>query len=141
MSSAKYEVHGSTAGIPLAARRGFTGQTLSIGEQRRLFRRWTTGSVHPHEALAGLLALLHAFTVAELRSVRVAAIDLDAQTLRVDGRPRAVPLDPTSLQAVSDCLTHRRSPGTRPSNTSPDATTVRPSTMPPTQKTIFSPAL
>lgn len=101
-----------TAGIPLAARRGFTGQTLSIGEQRRLFRRWTTGSVHPHEALAGLLALLHAFTVAELRSVRVADIDLDAQTLRVDGRPRAVPLDPTSLQAVSDCLTHRRSLGT-----------------------------
>ena len=43
----------------LAARepRGFTGQTLAMGRQRELFRRWTMcRDVHPHGALLGILA-------------------------------------------------------------------------------------
>ncbi|MGW2877083.1 hypothetical protein ACWDBP_12475 [Streptomyces sp. NPDC001233] len=39
---------------------GFRGQTLTLDQQRELFRRWTTDEhVHPHETLVGMLALLH----------------------------------------------------------------------------------
>ncbi|MFB7215640.1 hypothetical protein [Streptomyces sp. NPDC056255] len=39
---------------------GFTSATLTLDQQRVLFRRWTTESaVHPHEALLGVLALMH----------------------------------------------------------------------------------
>ena len=44
-----------TADITLTPRRGFTGDTLTVAEQRRLFRRWTTSdNVHPHEAAVAL---------------------------------------------------------------------------------------
>ena len=96
-----------TQALTLTPHRGFTGRTLSIGEQRRLFRRWTGGNVHPHEALVGLLALLHALTNAELRGLRVADIDVARRTLRVKGRPHPVPLDPVSFAAIDTCLDHR----------------------------------
>jgi hypothetical protein len=39
---------------------GFRGPTAGLGLQRELFRRWTREpGVHPHEAVTGLLALLH----------------------------------------------------------------------------------
>lgn len=102
-----------TAGIPLAPRGGYTGATLTVAEQRRLFRRWTKDpDVHPHEAVIGLLALLHAFTLAELQALRVVDVDTQAQTLRVGGRPHPVPLDPASFAAVERCLTHRAALGT-----------------------------
>ncbi|MPZ52883.1 MAG: hypothetical protein GEU79_09140 [Acidimicrobiia bacterium] len=63
--------------------------------------------MHPHEALVGLLSLLHAFTSTELRQIRVDDVDLLTQTIRVDGRPHLVPLDPASLAAIEACLTHR----------------------------------
>lgn len=104
-----------TTAITLTPRPGFTGTALTIGEQRRLFRRWTSGQadVHPHEALVGLLAMLHALTVGELRALRAADIDLAARTMRVGRRPQPVPLDPASIAAVEACLAHRASLGTR----------------------------
>jgi len=103
-----------TAGVTLAARPGFTGRTLSIVEQRRLFRRWTTGpDVHPHEALVGMLAMLHALSCSELRALRVNDVDLKGHTLKVNGRRHPVPLDPASMAAVEACLAHRNSLRTR----------------------------
>ncbi len=56
-------------------------RTLAVAGQRRLFRCWTTDpAVHPHEALTGLLALLHAAPSRELR------------TGESTGRPRAIPV-------------------------------------------------
>lgn len=99
-----------TTAVTLSSYRGFTGDTLTVTEQRRLFRRWThrlDEDVHPYETLVGLLALMHAFTSIELRHIRVEDIDLPGQTIRVDGRPHPVPLDPASLAAIGACLTHR----------------------------------
>jgi hypothetical protein len=47
----------------------FRGLTLTLGQQRQLFHRWTSGDpdVHPHEALIGTLALLHAASSQEAR--------------------------------------------------------------------------
>jgi len=41
-----------TRDLPGMPRSGFTGPTLTLAQQRRLFRRWSTDpNVHPHEAL------------------------------------------------------------------------------------------
>jgi site-specific recombinase XerD len=96
----------------LAARepRGFTGRTLRLDEQRELFRRWTTaGDAHPHEALLGILALLHGASGHEVRHLRVNDIDKTARTTRLGSRPRPVPLDPASWQVLQRCLAHRES--------------------------------
>ncbi|MDQ6797579.1 MAG: integrase [Actinomycetota bacterium] len=99
-----------TRDLPGMPRSGFTGRTLSLTEQRRLFRRWTTDPhVHPHEALVGLLALLHAASNLELRNLCVDDYDPARQTLRVGHRPRPVPLDPVSVTVVQRCLAHRES--------------------------------
>lgn len=56
-----------TRDLPGIRRRGFIGRTLTVGEQRRLFRRWSDNtSVHPHEAFVGMLALIHAASSGEL---------------------------------------------------------------------------
>jgi integrase len=104
-----------TTAVTLTPRPGFTGRTLTVAEQRRLFRRWTSGQsdVHPHEALAGLLAMLHAMTSAELRALQVDDVDLPGPTMRVDGRPHPVPLDPASVVAIEAALDHRAKLGTR----------------------------
>ena len=66
------------AGIRAGRPRGYHPRTLAVAEQRRLFRRWTTDpAVHPHEALAGLLALLHAAPSQDLRNLKVTDIDAD----------------------------------------------------------------
>jgi integrase len=104
-----------TAGVSLKSKPGFTGAALTISEQRRLFRRWTSGraDVHPHEALIGLLAMLHALGIAELAALCVGDVDLTARTLRVGRRPHPVPLDPATVAAVQACLAHRAGLGTR----------------------------
>ena len=49
-----------TRGLARKQPKGFRGRTLTIDQQCQLFRRWTTDlTVHPHEALVGILALLH----------------------------------------------------------------------------------
>lgn len=103
-----------TRDLPGISRQGFRGQVLSLGEQRRLFRRWTQDpDVHPHEALVGILALLHAASNVELRRLLVADIDQQRQTLRLDGRARPVPLDPVSAGVVQRCLNQRSTLGTQ----------------------------
>lgn len=88
---------------------GFTGQTLSLDEQRRLLCRWRGDpGVHPHEALVGILALLHAASSIELRHVCADDYDAARCTLRLGRRP-PVPLDPVSVLALQRCLAHRAS--------------------------------
>lgn len=97
-----------TTNLCSARVRGFRGRTLSIAEQRRLFRRWTTDfDAHPHECFVGLLALLHAATSAQLRNVKVTDVDVARRTIKLEGRPHPVPMEPTSWQALQRCLDHR----------------------------------
>lgn len=97
-----------TRNLPAGRYRGFKGQTLTLTEQRRVFRRWTTeDGVHPHEALVGILALLHAASSTELRLLRVDDIDHRHHTIRLGQRPHPVPLDPVSHTALRRCLAHR----------------------------------
>ncbi|MFD8381770.1 hypothetical protein ACFV2X_25125 [Streptomyces sp. NPDC059679] len=89
-------------------RNGSRGRTLTLGQQRELFRRWTTDDhVHPHEALLGMLALLHGASSAEVRTLQITDIDAAAQTVRLGKRPHPVPLDPASWTVLERCLDHR----------------------------------
>jgi integrase len=95
-------------GLAASEPRGFTGRTLVLGKQRELFRRWTTGGdAHPHEALLGILALLHGASSDEVRHLRVNDIDETGRTARLGSRPLPVPLDPASWQVLQRCLGHR----------------------------------
>ena len=97
-----------TRGLAAAAPRGFTGQTLAVDRQRALFRRWTTSSeAHPHEALLGILALLHGASSGEVRHLQVGHVDAGSRTVRLGKRPQPVPLDPASWQVLQRCLAHR----------------------------------
>jgi site-specific recombinase XerD len=103
-----------TSGLARKQLKGFRGRTLTIDQQRLLFRRWTTDpTVHPHEALVGILALLHGACSRELQLLRCATIDPRECTIRLDGRPHPVPLDPASWAALTRCLAHRQSQHTR----------------------------
>lgn len=49
-----------TRGLTAKESNGYRGRTLTLDQQRDLLRRWTCDDeVHPHEALLGMLALLH----------------------------------------------------------------------------------
>ena len=103
-----------TRGLERNQSKGFRGRTLTIDQQRLLFRRWTTDpTVHPHEALVGILALLHGASGQELRLMRCDAIDQQEHAIRLDGRPHPVPLDPASWAVLMRCLAHRQSQHTR----------------------------
>jgi len=103
-----------TRGLAATAPRGFTGQTILLDQQRALFRRWTTGTeAHPHEALLGILALLHGASSSEVRHLRAADIDADTRTIRLGKRPHPVPLDPASWQVLQRCLAHLGTQHTR----------------------------
>jgi hypothetical protein len=102
-----------TRGLDAKETRGFRGGVLTLGEQRRVFRRWTTDpGVHPHEALTGLLALLHGASSRETRLLAVGAVDTTACTVQLGGRPGPTPLDPATWAAVQRCLAHRAGLGT-----------------------------
>ncbi|MFJ1936858.1 tyrosine-type recombinase/integrase [Kitasatospora sp. NPDC088160] len=89
---------------------GFRGRTLTLDQQRQLFRRWTTDErVHPHEALVGMLALLHGASSSEARMLQIDGINDSARTVRLGKRPHPVPLDPASWTVLQRCLTHRAS--------------------------------
>jgi len=96
-----------TRDIPGLPRRGFTGATLTMAEQRRLFRRWHGPDAHPHEALVGMLALLHAASNTEIRHLLVTDYDPTNSTLRLGRRSLPVPVDPVTRIAVQRCLSHR----------------------------------
>ena len=98
-----------TKGLAATAPRGFTGPTVSLPQQRELFRRWTTSpAAHPHEALLGILALLHAASSNEVRMLRIDDIDAASRAVRLGKRPHPVPLDPASWAALQRCLDHRQ---------------------------------
>ena len=98
-----------TRGLSAREPRGFHGQTLTIDEQRTLFRRWTSDpAAHPHEALLGILGLLHGAASREVRMLALADIDHTTQTIRLGTRPHPVPLDPASWSVLQRCLTHRQ---------------------------------
>jgi integrase len=93
--------------------KGFRGATLTLTQQRNLFRRWTTDqAVHPHEAFVGLLALLHGLSSREVRLLRCVDVDAQRRTIRVGSRPHPVPLDPASWTVLRRCVAHRESWGT-----------------------------
>ncbi len=103
-----------TRGLERKQSKGFRGRTLAIDEQRLLFRRWSTDpTVHPHEALVGILALLHGASTRELRLLRCDTIDQRECTIGLDGRPHPVPLDPASWAVLTRCLSHRQFQRTR----------------------------
>jgi hypothetical protein len=85
----------------------FTGTVLDTGTQRALLRRWTSPATHPHERLAGLLALLHAASSAQIRALTITSIDTRHRTLALAGRPFPTPADPATWTAVQACLAHR----------------------------------
>ncbi|MGW4995808.1 tyrosine-type recombinase/integrase [Streptomyces mirabilis] len=97
-----------TRGLVAKEASGFRGQTLTLDQQRELFRRWTTQDlVHPHEALVGMLALLHGASSSEVRLLQIADVDRLAQSIRLGKRPHPVPLDPASWRVLQRCLDHR----------------------------------
>lgn len=65
--------------------------------------------MHPHEALVGVLALLHAASNLELRQLRLDDFDEVRHSLRLGRRPLPVPLDPVSVSVLQRCLRHRAS--------------------------------
>ena len=85
----------------------FAGTIMDRTTQQALFKRWTSVETHPHERFTGLLALLHAASNMQIRSLTVA--DLDAELRRVDlaGRPFPTSLDPHTWAALEACLAHR----------------------------------
>lgn len=88
---------------------GFHGPALSLNQQRSLFRRWTAdAAAHPHEAVIGLLALVHGATTQEIRHLTVAGTDPAGQAIHLPGRPQPTPLDPWTWTAVQHCLDHRQ---------------------------------
>jgi integrase len=65
-----------TRGLSAKQPKGFTGRTITLNQQRELFRRWATApNVHPHEALLGILALLHGASSSEVRHLCTDHID------------------------------------------------------------------
>jgi hypothetical protein len=96
-----------TQRLRLGSQPGFTGTVLGIAKQRTLFRRWASDAVHPHERLIGLLALLHAASNAEIRTLTVTNVDPSRQAVRLSGRPFPTPLDPATWAALDACLLHR----------------------------------
>ena len=89
---------------------GFRGSSLTVDQQKTLFRRWTSDhSVHPHEALVGLLALLHGATTKEIGGITINDIDHTTRTVIFPGRPHPTPLDPSTWTALEDCLAHHDS--------------------------------
>jgi hypothetical protein len=102
-----------TRGLRAQFNPGFRGQTVDLDTQRRLFTRWAAHDTPAHESLVGLLALLHAASVGELKDLLVSDIDTVRQTVRLGHRSSSVPLDPVTWQALQRCLLEREQTRTR----------------------------
>jgi integrase len=99
-----------TRGVKAKGPSGFSGTIVAVDQQRQLFRRWTTDTdAHPHEALLGILALIHAATSSEVRLLRVDDLDPTNRSIRLGKRPHPVPMDPASWSVLQRCLAHRES--------------------------------
>ena len=94
-------------GLPARQPRGYHGPTAPLELQRQLYRRWTAGGgVHPHEAVTGLLTLIHGASNEELRTLTTTGTDPATCSIRLGRRPQPVPLDPATWAAVERCLTY-----------------------------------
>lgn len=102
----------ATRGLRANFNPGFTGATVPVETQRRLFARWSGGEASGHESFVGLAALLHAASPAELKALCVEDVDAGARTLRLGRRPRPVPLDPATWEALQRCRHERERTGT-----------------------------
>lgn len=99
-----------TVSLHTYSSKGFRGRTLTIEEQRVLFRRWTADpAIDPHEALVGTLALLHGASSREVRLLRCNDVNEGMRTIRLGERPNPIPLDPASWSVLQRCLAHRDS--------------------------------
>ncbi|MFB7600042.1 integrase [Streptomyces sp. NPDC056160] len=106
--SRKIVLIGPTRGVKAKGPSGFSGTTIAVEQQRQLFRRWTTGTdAHPHEALLGILTLLHAASSSEVRLFRVDDLNSINHTIRLGKRPHPVSMDPASWTALERCLAPR----------------------------------
>ncbi len=103
-----------TAGVPLTKRSPFKGVVLTAHRQRQLFSRWTSDdeTVEPSEALVGVLALLHAASNAEVRSLKLTDINWSRRTICLGERPYPVPIDPVTESVLKRALAHRETLGT-----------------------------
>lgn len=93
--------------LSLGTQPAFTGTVLDLAAQRALFTRWTVNTTPDRERLVGLLALLHAASNAEIRSLRVTDIDSTRRTVSLPGHPFPTPLDPATWNALDRCLAER----------------------------------
>ena len=98
-----------TAGVPLTKRSPFKGVMLTAQHQRQLFQRWTSDDegVEPNEALVGALALLHAASNAEVRSLKLTDIDWSHRTICLGERSHPIPIDPVTESVLKRALTYR----------------------------------
>jgi hypothetical protein len=102
-------------GLSARQPRGYHGPTVPLEFQRRLFRRWTTGVVHPHEAPTGLLTLIHGAGNQELCGLTIGDVGPGTCSIRLGRRPHpspsrwTLPPGPPS----SDASATARSPGPR----------------------------
>ncbi|MFD0375909.1 hypothetical protein [Streptomyces sp. NPDC127112] len=102
-------LHDPAAAMEAPQPRGFRGSTLTLDEQRVLYRRWSAGEAAlPHEAFIGLAALLHAATTTELRHLPLTDLATASRTVRFPGRSVDLALDDATWRALEACLTHRR---------------------------------
>jgi hypothetical protein len=69
------------AALRLDSQPAFNGSVLDATAQRALFGRWTGHAAHPHERLIGLLALLHAASNTQVRSLTISDPKLVAAAL------------------------------------------------------------
>jgi hypothetical protein len=101
-----------TQGIAPGPAMPFTSGTLSRSEQRRLFRRWTSGDAPPNESLLGLLTLLHGGSIAEVKALTIDDVHETRRAIRLGRRPYLTPLDPATWSAMERVLAARRTMGT-----------------------------
>lgn len=96
-----------TRGLTAKTAKGFKSGVVEPRRQRELLRRWTTEDVHPHEALVGLLAMLHGASSSEMRQLTVGDVSERPRSIKLGRRPMSVPLDPETWVALDSCLAHR----------------------------------
>jgi len=98
--------------LRLGPQPAFAGTIIDRDTQQALFGRWTSAEVRPHERFTGLLALLHAASSTQTRSLVMTNIDSERRTLELAGRPFPTPIDPATWTALEACLVQRDALGT-----------------------------
>lgn len=94
-------LHDPAAAMEAPQPRGFSGSTLTLDEQRVLYRRWSAGKgVLPLEAFIGLATLLHAATTTELRHLTLVHIGTASRTVRFPRRSVDLALDGQLLVGI-----------------------------------------